>query len=173
MNGKISVIIPAYNTEEYITDCLTSLQNQTYPHFEALVVNDGSTDRTAEIVGKFSEKDQRFVLINQKNRGPSAARNRGLEEANGDFVYFMDSDDYIAPETFEKCIKQFQMHSQLDIVLFDAAVVFEKKFLDKKSNVRHYDLSFASYYDRTIALDSNSVMTPYVYYKNSFDKIQR
>lgn len=89
----ISVIIPIYNVQNYLEECITSVLNQTYPNFEVILVNDGSKDRSSEICEYYSAQDERIIYILQENKGVSSARNRGIEEANGDYVVFIDGDD--------------------------------------------------------------------------------
>lgn len=91
----ISVIIPIYNAEAYLHDCLESVQKQTYKDFEVICVNDGSQDNSADTCQRFVDKDKRFRLINQENGGVSSARNRALKEAKGEYVCFVDFDDVI------------------------------------------------------------------------------
>ena len=100
--AKISVIVPAYNVENYIFDMLISLRDQSFADFEVVMVDDGSTDRSAFIAESFAEKDGRFRLYRQKNAGVSAARNFGLSQARGEFVVFYDPDDYIPRNALEK-----------------------------------------------------------------------
>lgn len=94
----ISVILPAYNREKFIEDCITSVLNQTYTDFEVLVVDDGSKDSTVEIVERLRNKDSRIKLIKASHKGVSAARNLALENAKGEYIFFMDSDDCIHPD---------------------------------------------------------------------------
>ena len=89
----ISVIVPVYNVEEYLEECLESIKRQTYTDIEVILVNDGSTDRSKEICERYCEKDSRFKLVNQENKGLSGARNRGMLESKGEFISFVDSDD--------------------------------------------------------------------------------
>lgn len=96
--NTISVIIPVYNAEKWLTEALESLQIQTYSDFEAILVNDGSTDRSAAICRSFCDKDPRFRLISQTNSGVSAARNVGIDSAKGEWIAFMDSDDLMPPD---------------------------------------------------------------------------
>ena len=91
----LSVIIPAYNAEEYIDECLASLVGQTYSHLEIIIIDDGSKDNTGNICDSWAEKDERIRVIHTDNCGVCAARNRGLDEAKGDFFAFVDSDDYV------------------------------------------------------------------------------
>lgn len=115
----ISVIIPVYNVEEYLHECVDSVLNQTYQNFEVILVDDGSTDSSGQICDEYVEKDERITVIHQKNGGLSVARNTGLSEANGEYVYFLDSDDYIAENTFESLLVIAEKDNS-DIVFFDA-----------------------------------------------------
>ncbi len=99
--NKISVIVPAYNVESYLADCLDSILNQTYPNIEVIVIDDGSPDRSGEIAENYKQKDRRIKVIHQENGGLSVARNSGLDNATGEFVCFIDSDDWIEPDYLE------------------------------------------------------------------------
>lgn len=99
---KISVIIPAFNVEKYIENCLESIITQKHKDLEIIVVNDGSTDNTPQIIKKFSKEDSRIVVIDKPNGGLSSARNAGLDVATGDYIGFVDGDDYIHEEMYQK-----------------------------------------------------------------------
>ena len=100
---KISVIIPVYNVEKYLRDCLDSVVNQTIKDIEIICINDGSTDNSLDILKEYASKDERFVIINQQNSGPSVSRNKGVDLSKGDYIAFVDSDDYlINSDYFEK-----------------------------------------------------------------------
>lgn len=99
--SQISIIIPIYNSQEFLRRCLDSVQQQTFRDFEVILINDGSIDKSADICEEFSQKDKRFKLINQENMGPSHARNIGIDKANSKYLTFLDSDDYIAPNMLE------------------------------------------------------------------------
>lgn len=99
---KVSAVIPTYNRMDVICDAIDSILNQTYPHIEILVVDDGSTDQTLEILQKYEEK---IVVIHQENRGCSSARNQGIRAASGNYIAFLDSDDKWLPEKIEKQMK--------------------------------------------------------------------
>ena len=101
MGIKVSVIIPVYNAEKYITECIESLLNQTLQQCEFIFVNDGSKDRSGAIIEEFTNKDSRIILINQENQGVSMARNNGLIAASGEYVGFVDADDYIENDMYE------------------------------------------------------------------------
>lgn len=98
---KISIIIPIYNDELYLTDTLQSVRNQTCTDFECICVNDGSVDNTEKIIDRFTEKDNRFLKINQANGGVSVARNTGMNAAKGVFLFFIDHDDLIPPDALQ------------------------------------------------------------------------
>lgn len=97
----ISVIVPAYNIAEYLPRCLDSILNQTYSNLEVIVISDGSTDGTNEVIKEYAEKDSRVVPVFKENTGVSDTRNKGLEIAKGDFIGFVDGDDYIEPNMYE------------------------------------------------------------------------
>ena len=99
-----SIVVPAYNCERYISECLTSLQRQGFRDLEVVVVDDGSTDGTAKVVGSFVAADSRFKLIRTENRGVSHARNVALGQVTGDYVLFVDADDWVAPDYVETLV---------------------------------------------------------------------
>lgn len=101
MKEKISVIVPIYNVEDYLTRCLESIIHQTYDNLEIILVDDGSPDQCGNICDKYKEKDERIIVIHQKNKGLSEARNSGIEIATGAYLFFVDSDDYIKEEMVE------------------------------------------------------------------------
>lgn len=105
LNNKVSVIIPVYNVEIYLDRCLESVLNQTYKNIEIIIVNDGSTDNSADICYKYSKIDSRVIFIDQINKGVSSARNAALKKASGNYIYFIDSDDYIENNTIELLLK--------------------------------------------------------------------
>ena len=99
---KVSVIIPVYNVENYLKQCLDSICAQTLKDIEIICINDGSTDNSGNILDKYAQKDSRFVIINKNNEGVSIARNTGISCAEGEFICFVDSDDYIDKDYLEK-----------------------------------------------------------------------
>lgn len=102
---KISVIIPVYNVEKYLKRCLDSIINQTFKDLEIICINDGSTDNSAQILDEYANKDSRIKIITQPNSGLSATRNKGINIAQGEFISFIDSDDWIAENFYEKLYK--------------------------------------------------------------------
>lgn len=131
-NARFSVIIPVYNACETICRCLDSLL-ATKLEVEVIVVNDGSTDRTGEILDEYAKKDDRILVVNQENRGVSAARNIGLTLAKGEYILFVDSDDYVAVGYFEKIDEEI-IATGADVVFFE----FDR--MNAESQVSHYTL---------------------------------
>lgn len=113
----ISVIIPLYNAERFIEETLTSVQSQTYQDWECLVVDDGSTDNGADIVKRMAQSDARIKYVYQKNAGPSAARNYGLRLSNGEYIQFLDADDWFPPQRFERMLLAYS-HLKPNVILF-------------------------------------------------------
>ena len=99
--NKVSVIIPVYNTSKYLDKCIDSLVNQTLDDIEFIMVNDGSTDNSKEIIEKWVKKDKRIKLYNKENGGQASARNLGLTKAEGEYIAFLDSDDYISYDMYK------------------------------------------------------------------------
>ena len=116
MSTEISVIVPIFNTATYLKKCLDSLCAQTISNIEFILVDDGSTDESNNISQEYVKKDSRFRLITQENRGFAGARNRGLQEASGEFIGFVDSDDWIDPEMYDTLWEQHVTHPDADII---------------------------------------------------------
>lgn len=138
---KVSVVIPIYNVEPYLRECLDSVVNQTLQDIEIICVDDGSTDGSLAILEEYEKQDERIKVFSQENKGQSAARNVGLEIAIGDYVYFMDSDDLIELNCLE-LLYSISIKNNLDILYFDADVFFESKELEKQHG------NYSCYYDR-------------------------
>ena len=127
---KFSIIVPVYNTEKYVKRCLDSIMNQTFTDFEVIIVNDGSTDDSKDIIAKYPYK-----VINQKNQGLSMARNNGVKEATGDYLLFLDSDDYIDKDLLKEINKS--LSNNPDLVRFQIREVF-----DNEDNIDYYEEDF-------------------------------
>ena len=112
----VTVIVPTYNYGRLISHCLDSLRAQTYPNWECIVIDDGSTDDTAEVVGRYAQADGRFKYITQENRRQAAARNNGMRNSAGEYFQFLDSDDLIEPKKFESQVGYLEAHPEVDIV---------------------------------------------------------
>ncbi|EES62924.1 glycosyltransferase family 2 protein [Fusobacterium varium] len=118
MGKKISIIIPIYNVEKYLKQCLDSIINQSLKEIEIICINDGSTDSSLEIIQEYMKKDSRIILINKKNEGPSAARNDGIKKSTGKYILQVDSDDWVEEESLSKLYGYAEKNS-LDIVSFN------------------------------------------------------
>lgn len=127
MNPKISVIVPLYNKEHYIANVIESVLKQTFQDFEILVINDGSKDKGAEIVLKYTA-DIRIRLINQENQGVSIARNRGVSEAKSDIVAFLDADDEWRPNFLETILFLFEKYPEAGLYATAHAIYIDNKF---------------------------------------------
>ncbi len=126
----ISIIIPVYNIEEYIAECLNSVLAQTYENIEVICVNDQSPDGSLDILKAYAEKDSRIKIIDKQNEGVSLARNAALSLASGEYIMFIDGDDWLDTEACEACLDTAQKHSA-DIVLFGYMREFEGASLEK------------------------------------------
>ena len=115
---KVSIVIAVYNTEKYLKKCLDSIRNQTYMNLEVIMVNDGSTDNSIDILQKYEKEDNRFKLYEQSNQGPGAAKNMGLTQSTGDYLIFIDSDDWIDKDFIEKCVEKASINNA-DIIYCD------------------------------------------------------
>lgn len=137
---KISVVIPVYNTEEYLEKCIESVINQTYKNLEIILVNDGSTDGSLEICKRFQMKDERIIVIDKENQGLVAARKTGVKEALGDYITFVDSDDWIDNWAYERITEG---SNNEDVVMFGMVEDFGCRQIEKINAIRegHYDYS--------------------------------
>ena len=115
----ISVIVPVYNTEKFLDKCVTSILNQTYKELELILVNDGSQDLSGQICDKYQKLDNRVIVINKENGGVSSARNQGLDIATGDWITFVDSDDWLEVNAYEKLIELAKL-GNADIIVTTA-----------------------------------------------------
>lgn len=146
MNELISVIIPIYNNEKYLDDCLNSIINQTYKNLEIILIDDGSTDASYKICEKYKEQDSRIVLIHKDNSGVADSRNLGLKASKGKYIAFIDSDDYIELNMFEKMHQEF-LKNNIDICVCYYNKIYGKKVVSQiynkvidENNVNFYDL---------------------------------
>lgn len=133
--AKVSVIIPAYNIEDYIGECLKSVLNQTLNDIEIIIINDGSTDKTLEKINRVINNDKRVKVINQKNRGLIETRRVGLKNASSEFILFIDGDDYIELNALEE-LYNTAVREKCDILQFDYYYKYEDKKIRAK-NINH------------------------------------
>lgn len=116
MTDKISIIVPVYRVEQYVERCMESILAQTYQNWEAILIEDGSPDKSGEICDRYAKEDKRIRVIHKANEGVSAARNTGIEQATGTFLAFIDSDDYVHPQYLEK-MAELQKKYDADLVI--------------------------------------------------------
>ena len=131
--AKVSVIVPVYNTEKYLPQCLDSVINQSLQDIEIICVNDGSTDHSLEILQQYELSDKRVIVYSQPNSYAGIARNTGMKHANGEYLFFLDSDDYIAPDALEK------MYCQAETDLADICVCGGKNFFEDTGKEMLFD----------------------------------
>lgn len=135
----ISIIVPVYNTEKYLSKCLDSLINQTYKNLQIILINDGSTDNSGKICEEYANKDSRIIYRSVENGGVSSARNKGLALATGDYYHFPDSDDYLELDTYEYLMELINIH-KCDAVNFEHFVTCPDKENTHEMNVDIYGL---------------------------------
>jgi len=166
----LSIIIPVYNVEEYLTECLDSVFSQDLNDCEIISVNDGSKDTSRQILSDYQKKNPELIIIDQENGGLSEARNAGLKVAKGEYIYFLDSDDYLLPEVIEKINKSIQQ-SKCEVIGFNATAngitIYIPSFI--VANFGKSGISFFSdfYYDNGFYPFFNIAL--YVYRKSFLD----
>lgn len=142
MEILVSIVIPVYNTEKYLKYCIESLINQSFYNCEFIFIDDGSTDKSSDIIKKYMKKDNRIVLFKQENKGVSEARNLGVSKANGRYIGFVDSDDYIEKDMYQKLYNTIE-DTNCDVVISN----FEEE-LKKNKYIRDYNLKKNEILDR-------------------------
>lgn len=139
MSYKVSIIIPAYNVEKYIFRAIESSINQSYKNIEIIIVDDGSTDKTWDVISIYKEKDKRIVAIRQKNCGVSSARNKGLNISSGDYCIFIDSDDWISENCVEEMINYLNKFKRNILISSDCYYAsFNNNIIEIKSSKKNY-----------------------------------
>lgn len=130
-NVKVSIIVPVYNVEKYVTKCIESLINQTHKNLEIIIIDDGSTDNSLQICNKYKLLDERIIVIHKSNEGLGLTRNKGLECATGKYIYFIDSDDYLDKVAINECV-EFAEKYKLDIVTFGVKYIDDDNIISKE-----------------------------------------
>ena len=172
---KISVIVPIYKVEKYIHRCIDSIINQTYKNLEIILVDDGSPDSCPRICDEYAKKDKRIKVIHKENGGLSDARNKGVDIATGDYIAFVDSDDYIHPNMYEVLIYELEKNNS-DIALCKYKIVYEKSKIkteiDGKFEV--YSLNNLQALDSMYGKDGVDFIVAWnkLYKKDLFNKIR-
>lgn len=135
MKPLVSIIVPVYNVENYLPRCLDSIKEQMYRNFEVILVNDGSSDHSLDILNEYAKKDRRFRVLNQENNGVSTARNLGLSNSVGDYICFIDADDYVSPLYIDTLVETSLLYKS-DISICDYCS--EGSFEEAKKDIRTY-----------------------------------
>ena len=151
----ISIIIPMYGVEKYLRRCLDSVQNQTFTDWQAICVNDGSPDKSGEIAREYAARDERFVVVDKENGGLSDARNVGMQHATGDYILYLDSDDFIHPQTMEIAYS-LAVRDGSDIVSFTYDRIYRPQLM-----VRHF-----------LKMDTDNVVPMRMHKRYNVDKIK-
>lgn len=137
--AKLSVIIPVYNVEKYLSECLDSIINQTFKDLEIICVNDGSTDNSLRILEEYAQKDNRIKIVNKENGGLSSARNAGMNVATGEYYAFIDSDDILDNDAYEKSLEHI---NDADLVHFGIKVFGDSNYAQRGSDEIYYKIKF-------------------------------
>ena len=142
---RLSIVIPVYQVEQYVADCLSSVLDSSSTDYEVIIVNDGSKDASMDIVNSMASAHNCIRVINQQNQGLSAARMNGLEAAIGDFVWFIDSDDYVTPAATSEILDTICSNSDIDVfeVVFLCTDNVQIKSVARSSDCRHIDMPLA------------------------------
>lgn len=162
MNNEplVSVLMPAYNQAQYISDALDSLLNQTYTNWECAIVDDGSPDNVAAVVEKYVESDPRIKFYHTDNRGVSAARNFAASNTSGEFIIPLDADDYFEPQYISSCIESFKKNRNLDLVYCKW-----RMFGDPHKSL---DVAYIDYKNLLIA---NTIFSAAMYRRTDFERV--
>ena len=173
----VSIIIPCYNSGDYLKETLESVQKQTYSVWECIIVDDGSIDDSWEVAESFCKKDARFHLIRQEHKGVSAARNRGLKQCKGLMIQFLDSDDLMAEEKLSSCVEFLLIHSMVDIVYTGARyfysdnpkelLILGRNYLSGVIELTMYDVEIF----KSVLLRNPFVTSAPLYRKQVFERV--
>lgn len=175
MQSLISVIIPVYNVERYLHQCVDSVLTQTYTNLEIILVDDGSPDTSPDICDEYAQKDKRIKVIHKDNGGLSSARNAGLDVATGNFIYFLDSDDYIGENTIADLHQQFLCNPNIAIVvgyfssvINDSIEPYKNSWIFEKAKL----IEPSEFAIRMLSEESNFASTAKLYKKEIFQNIR-
>lgn len=157
-NVDISVIIPVFNAEKYLVQCLDSIINQSFKNLEIICINDGSTDKSLNILEEYSKKDKRIKIINISNHGQGYARNIGIKKANGRYISFVDADDFLDLNSYE-ILHEFIINNKLDALFFQLI-----NYIDTSGNFIETDL-----YNHVCFKKNNLIFSPEEYEKVLFN----
>lgn len=157
--NRVSIIVPIYNIEKYIERCVKSIQKQTYENIEIICVDDGSKDRSGEILDELAKNDERLIVLHKKNGGLSSARNYGMKRATGEYIVFVDGDDYIDSNCISTLIDIAS--DKYDIVMFPYIREFSKKSIKTHLGIlAEHSLTGDELFSYLIGPDDNSLFSP-------------
>ncbi|MBQ5951108.1 MAG: glycosyltransferase [Lachnospiraceae bacterium] len=171
MNGRISVIVPVYNVERYVERCLESLVSQTYRNLEILVIDDGSTDQSGSLCDAYAAKDPRIRVFHQANGGAAAAKNTGLDRASGEYLAFVDSDDWVEPDAFAYMVGELEK-SGADIVQCSFRDVYADRTVDHICRAAGRDMDQIAFLERFTEDWTCSLLWDKLYRRELFDGIR-
>lgn len=140
---KFSIIVPIYNVEKYLLKCLDSLVNQTYSNIEIICINDGSPDNSLQILEEYASKDNRIKIINQENQGLSGARNTGLKNVTGDYVLFIDADDWLELNSCEILHNTIKNYGEVDVIQYQYKMISKKNIDYSEKHFKDNEMFFA------------------------------
>ncbi|MBQ0769238.1 MAG: glycosyltransferase [Bizionia sp.] len=155
----VSIIVPCYNVEPFVSKTLQSVFLQEYPHWECIIINDGSQDNTASICKEWAEKDHRYTYYSQENQGLSVARNKGLELANGEYIYFLDSDDLIADNTLNNLL---ELTTEDTDIVYGKCAITEGQSTLIKDYLPHTPKPFTVFKNESRTLLSKAIEEPFI-----------
>lgn len=169
---KLSIIIPVYNSAAYLKKCIDSLLNQTYNNISIICINDGSTDESLSILQAYAAMDSRIRIVSQKNAGQSVARNTGLKIVDSEFVTFLDSDDYLEPNAYEKAMAL--MEDEVDYVCFGTQVTWDACKNMKRSDEEYFSIKFSGKIQVTSRIVDNTDVSLWnkIFRKSLIDKYE-
>ena len=162
---KLSVIIPIYNDEKYLRECLDSVCSQTLGDIEVICINDGSTDSSPEILKEYAESDSRIILIDQANQGPAASRNLGLDIARGEYIGFLDADDMYIDQKGLDVMYNAALDNDAEVVSANLKFITSKR---KLIHNHHYDKGTFHYFENDCVITPDEYGIPFYFYKNIY-----
>lgn len=136
MNVKVSIIVPVYNAEKHLNECLDSIINQTLKEIQVIIINDGSADKSKEIILNYAEKDSRIIFVQSTNEGVSVARNKGIEKATGKYIGFVDADDYLDTTMYQRLFNIAE-EQNASMAVCNSMVVADKIETEKRLQLKH------------------------------------
>ncbi|WP_262148718.1 glycosyltransferase family 2 protein [Chryseobacterium foetidum] len=167
---KVTIIIPAYNVEEYIERCLQSCVRQNYDNWEAIIINDGSRDATLAKIREYQKIDSRIKFIDKNNEGLAKARKDGLEKAEGDYIYFLDSDDFLYIDSISECLNIFK-ENDVDIVIHDMTAIWDSGKQRLGTHNITQNISGLEVVQSMLTSDLSSTIWGKMYKKSVFDSV--